>query len=64
MTYISKKLRQQIHEAAGYRCAYCLTSQKISGAQMHVEHIVPSSQGGASDETNLCLACAWCNSFK
>jgi hypothetical protein len=31
---------------------------------MHIEHIVPLSHGGTSDETNLWLACAWCNSYK
>ncbi len=64
MTYISKKLRRYISQAAGHRCGYCLTNQKISGAQMHLEHITPRSQGGSSDETNLWLACAWCNSYK
>jgi hypothetical protein len=31
---------------------------------MHVEHIIPLSREGNSDEANLWLACAWCNSFK
>ena len=31
---------------------------------MHVEHIIPVGQGGTSDESNLWLACAWCNSYK
>jgi hypothetical protein len=31
---------------------------------MHVEHIIPLSREGDSDEANLWLACAWCNSFK
>ena len=31
---------------------------------MHIEHIIPLSRGGRSDESNLCLACAWCNSYK
>jgi 5-methylcytosine-specific restriction endonuclease McrA len=31
---------------------------------MHIEHIVPLALGGTSDDTNLWLACAWCNSFK
>ena len=31
---------------------------------MHIEHIIPLSRGGRSDERNLCLACAWCNSYK
>lgn len=26
-----------------------------------VEHIVPTSRGGADDESNLCLACRACN---
>ena len=31
---------------------------------MHVEHIIPLASGGSSDESNLCLSCAWCNSYK
>ena len=31
---------------------------------MHIEHTIPLSRGGRSDESNLCLACAWCNSYK
>jgi hypothetical protein len=61
---ISKALRRRVAAQARHRCGYCLTSQRISGAQMHIEHIVPLSRGGASDETNLWLACAWCNSYK
>lgn len=64
MTYVSDKLRRKVAADAGYRCQYCLTWQKISGAQMHIEHIAPLSKGGTSDELNLCLSCAWCNSFK
>jgi 5-methylcytosine-specific restriction endonuclease McrA len=31
---------------------------------MNVEHIIPRSRGGASEYSNLCLSCAWCNSSK
>ncbi|PKO23357.1 MAG: hypothetical protein CVU38_04465 [Chloroflexi bacterium HGW-Chloroflexi-1] len=31
---------------------------------MHVEHIIPLARGGSSDEDNLWLTCAWCNSYK
>lgn len=62
--YIPLTLRRKIANLARHRRGYCLTSQKISGAQMHIEHIVPQSQGGTSDEENLWLACAWCNSYK
>ena len=62
--HISQAVRRKIANLAGHRCGYCLTSQKISGAQMHIEHIKPQSQGGTSAEQNLWLACAWCNSYK
>ena len=62
--YISKSLRRKVAAKAHHRCGYCLTSQRISGAQMHIDHMIPISKGGASDETNMWLACAWCNSYK
>ena len=61
---ISKALRERIAAAAQHRCGYCLTDQRVSGAQMHVEHIIPRARGGSSQESNLWLACAWCNSYK
>ncbi len=64
MEYIPQATRDKIAAAAHYRCEYCQTAQEISGAQMHTEHIIPVSRGGRSEESNLCLACAWCNSFK
>lgn len=64
MDYIPKATREQVAAAAHHRCEYCQTAQDISGAQMHIEHIIPVSRGGRSDERNLCLACAWCNSYK
>ncbi|MCB8942708.1 MAG: HNH endonuclease [Ardenticatenaceae bacterium] len=62
--YLSDSLRQEVYVRANYRCEYCLTSQRISGGQMHIEHILPSSRGGTTETHNLCLACAWCNSYK
>jgi hypothetical protein len=64
MSYIPTDLRSRIAETARHRCGYCLTSQLISGAQMHLDHIIPRAQGGSSAEENLWLACAWCNSYK
>jgi len=31
---------------------------------MHIEQIIPLAHGGASTPDNLCLSCAWCNTFK
>ena len=64
MAHVSASLRRKIAETAHHRCGYCLTSQTVSGAQMHVEHIVPLARGGTTEESNLWLACAWCNSYK
>ena len=64
MPYLSAKLRQQVAERAQNCCEYCQTAQQISGAQMHMEHILPQAKGGKATLDNLCLACAWCNSFK
>lgn len=64
MAHIPRSLRRKVAVAAQHRCGYCQTEQRISGAQMHVDHIIPLARGGASDESNLWLACAWCNSFK
>ena len=62
--YIPQTTRERVAAAAHYRCEYCQTAQEISGAQMHVEHIVPLSRGGTSEESNLAWSCAWCNSYK
>lgn len=64
MTTVPQSLRNHIAENAKHCCEYCQTAQEISGAQMHVEHIMPLSRDGDSRFENLCLACAWCNSFK
>jgi hypothetical protein len=62
--YLPEALRQRVIETARHFCGYCLTAEDISGAQMQIEHIIPLAQGGTSDEENLWLACAWCNSHK
>ena len=64
MAYIPRAIRRRVAALAEHRCGYCQTLQRISGAPMHVEHIVPLALGGTSDDSNLWLACAWCNSFK
>jgi len=64
MTSLSKQLRAIIAKEAKHRCGYYLTEQRISGAQMQIEHIIPQAKGGSSEQENLWLSCAWCNSFK
>jgi 5-methylcytosine-specific restriction endonuclease McrA len=55
-SYISGALRQRVAVAAYFRCGYCLTSQRIIGPLLEIDHIVPEARGGTSDEENLWLA--------
>lgn len=61
---LSAAVRQRVAEAARYRCGYCLTAQRIIGPLLEIEHYIPESRGGTSDEENLWLACPMCNSHK
>lgn len=62
--YVPVKLRRQVAEEAGYRCGYCLTTQRIIGRPMVIDHLIPESQGGLTVRENLWLACRRCNEFK
>lgn len=61
---ISTALRRRVAEAARFRYEYCLTAQRIIGPLLEIDHFIPESQGGTSDEENLWLACPMCNSHK
>ena len=61
---ISPTLRAIIAERDKHRCAYCQTSEENCGLRMHVDHIVPESQGGLTTPDNLCLVCFACNIYK
>ncbi len=43
------------------RCEYCGMHQSLQGATFHVEHVIPSSRGGASNLDNLAWCCPACN---
>ena len=46
------------------RCEYCGMHQSLQGGTFHVEHVVPSSRGGALDLDNLAWCCPACNFHK
>ena len=62
--YIPESLRKRVTAQARHRCGYCLTSEAIVGTPMEIDHIIPRSLGGATDETNLWVACSLCNGHK
>jgi hypothetical protein len=63
-TAISAALRQRVAETARFRCGYCLTSQRVIGPLLEIDHLIPEARGGSSEETNLFLACPLCNGHK
>jgi 5-methylcytosine-specific restriction endonuclease McrA len=62
--YIPNTLRQRVAAQARHRCGYCLTSEAIVGTPMEIDHIIPQSLGGPTEEENLWLACSLCNDHK
>lgn len=62
--YVSSGLRAQVRSFFGSLCAYCQTAESLTVAIFEIEHIIPRSQGGATEFKNLCLACPSCNRFK
>ena len=62
---ISAALRRVIRERAGNRCEYCgLAQEELPFVTFHVEHIIAKQHEGTDEESNLCLACHWCNFSK
>ncbi len=53
-------------EYFGLRCAYCLTwgGGGAASERLSEDHVVPLSQGGAHDLTNIVPACKRCNTRK
>jgi len=61
---IPPSLRRQISEQARHRCGYCLTAAILVGSELEIDHLIPHSRGGKTEELNLWLACAGCNDIK
>jgi len=62
--YIPKAVREKVAAQARHRCGYCLTSEAIVGTPMEIDHLIPQSLGGPTEEDNLWLACSLCNDHK
>jgi hypothetical protein len=62
--YVPLDLARRVREAARNRCGYCLSPQHLLLGRLQIEHLVPRSRGGQTDEANLWLSCALCNNYK
>jgi hypothetical protein len=61
---IPKSVRDLVKRRANFCCEYCQMADWLSGIEGEIDHIIPRSEGGSSDPSNLCLACTSCNSYK
>lgn len=63
INWIRQERRLAIYLRDGLSCAYCGDSLE-EGAQLSLEHLIPRSQGGSNQVTNLVTACHRCNSAR
>ena len=61
---IPRAVLERVRVRAGDRCGYCLASQHLVFGWLEIEHIVSRAHGGSDDESNLWLACRFCNNYK
>jgi hypothetical protein len=60
---VSKRLRFEILKRDMFCCQYC-GSRAAPDVQMHVDHVIPVCDGGATISLNLVTACEDCNAGK
>ncbi|RYZ77079.1 MAG: HNH endonuclease, partial [Proteobacteria bacterium] len=63
-TYISAPLRRLVKDRAANLCEYCLIHEDDTFFGLHVDHIISEKHAGPTDESNLALACTFCNLHK
>jgi hypothetical protein len=63
-THIPRALRERVAIQARHRCGYCLSAEAVVGMPMEMDHLIPESLGGLTEEDNLWLACSLCNDSK
>ena len=62
--HLPVELARRVRDTAQSRCGYCLGPQGLIMVRLEIEHIIPLSKGGTSDESNLWLCCPLCNRYK
>jgi len=59
---IPLNLRRRVIDRDGLFCVYC--DDDLSSSEIHMDHVIPESQGGATDYNNLQVTCRKCNLAK
>jgi HNH endonuclease len=57
-------LEQLVRQRAGNACEYCRLPQRFSRLIFTVNHVIAKQHQGPTTESNLALACAFCNRHK
>lgn len=55
-------IRRMVIERDGYHCVYC--DEDLTNGEIHLDHVIPESQGGATTPDNLQVTCRKCNLAK
>jgi hypothetical protein len=61
---MAKARRRRVWDRAGSCCEYCQLPQSCTTLPHEIDHIRAQKHHGRTTLSNLCLACAYCNSHK
>ena len=64
LTYIPKRLKQQVGERATFCCEYCLIAEGDGLIRHEIDHIIAEQHGGSTILENLAYSCINCNRAK
>ena len=55
-------IRRHVIERDGLHCVYC--DEDLENSEIHLDHVIPESQGGTTTIDNLQVTCRKCNTSK
>ena len=62
---VNETTKKLVRERAKFLCEYCHSLEEASAALFAIDHIIPQSLPGSSDDPdNLALACQRCNGYR
>ncbi|MFM6252251.1 MAG: HNH endonuclease [Dolichospermum sp.] len=62
---VNERIKKLVRERAKFLCEYCHSLEEASAALFAIDHIIPQSLPGSSDDPdNLALACQRCNGYR
>ena len=61
---MNRQLSRTVRERAAHRCEYCLLPQSSYPLPFQIDHVRAEKHGGETVESNLALACTYCNRHK